>query len=142
MTTTLNEINAPTAAPLARAGFAVAAVAAIATLAVAAVVRAAGVSFDIKGEPIPLLAFPQLTFGFSLVGLAIASVLTRRATRARTTFLRTTGVLLVLSFVPDLTSDASASTKVALVLVHVVAAALVVPVLARRLADRPTSAVA
>ena len=46
---------------------------------------------------------------------------------------RTTLALTAISFVPDALADASASTKVALVLSHIVAAAIVIPVLASRL---------
>jgi hypothetical protein len=120
--------------PLAKAGVAAAVVASVATVTVASLAHAAGVSLDIAGEQIPLLGFANLTFVLSLVGLAIASVMTRRAAHPRSLFLRTTAALLLLSFVPDLSADAAVSTKLTLMLTHVVAAAIVVPVLARRLA--------
>jgi hypothetical protein len=41
----------------------------------------------------------------------------------------------VLSFVPDVLADAGAATKLGLMLTHVVAAAIVIPRLARPLAD-------
>ncbi|MET3962678.1 hypothetical protein ABIE44_002612 [Marmoricola sp. OAE513] len=108
-------------------------VAAVATTTVAAVADAAGVSLDIAGEPIPVLAFAQMTFLFSLVGLAIAAGLRRWAGDARTVWLRTTIALTALSFVPDLLADAATATKLTLMLTHVVAAAIVIPVVARRL---------
>ena len=74
MTTTLIETTATTTAPLAKAGFLVAALASVATVSVAAVAKAADVSLDVSGEPIPLGGFATLTFAFSLVGLAIAAV--------------------------------------------------------------------
>ena len=55
------------------------------------------------------------------------------ARRPLTTFVRTTIVLTVLSLVPDVLADASVTTKVLLMLTHVVAAAIVIPAVARRL---------
>jgi hypothetical protein len=39
----------------------------------------------------------------------------------------------VLSFVPDVLADAGVATKILLMLTHVVAAAIVIPAVARRL---------
>jgi uncharacterized membrane protein YidH (DUF202 family) len=61
-------------------------------------------------------------------------VLRRFARRPRTAWIRTTVALTVLSFVPDLMADAAVTTKVLLMLTHVVAAAIVIPTVARRLA--------
>jgi len=118
-----------------RTGLAAGATASVATTAFAAAAEAAGVSFKIAGEAIPLPGFAQMTFVFSMIGAAIAVVLSRRAAHAERTFVRTTLALLALSFVPDALADASASTKIALVLSHIVAAAIVIPVLASRLDD-------
>jgi hypothetical protein len=60
-------------------------------------------------------------------------VLDRSARRPRTAFVRTTIVLTALSLVPDVLADASAATKVVLMLAHVVAATIVIPTIARRL---------
>jgi hypothetical protein len=109
--------------------------AAIATSAYAAVVHAAGVSFEIKGEAIPVLGFAQLTFVGAIVGTVLAVVINRKAQHPARTFVRTTVALTVLSFVPDVLADASTSTRIALVLSHVVAAAIVIPALASRLHD-------
>ncbi len=59
--------------------------------------------------------------------------LRRFARRPRTAWLRTTVALTVLSFVPDVLADAAVATKVLLMLTHVVAAAIVIPAVARRL---------
>ncbi|TWS20942.1 cell envelope biogenesis protein OmpA [Tsukamurella asaccharolytica] len=108
--------------------------ASVATTAIAAVASAAGVSFaGPDGSSIPLLGFAQLTFVFSLIAVGIAAVLARRARRPRSTFVRTCVVLLVLSLVPDLTFGFDAASAAVLILTHLVAAAIVVPVLARRL---------
>ena len=78
---------------------------------------------------------------FSLIGVGLAAILARKARRPRSTFVRTTLVLLVLSIVPDfvaipkLSPDFATSTTWTLAALHVVAAAIVIPVLASRLAE-------
>ena len=111
------------------------AAAAVATSAYAAVVHAAGVSFEIKGEAIPVLGFAQLTFVGAILGTVLAVVLNRKAQHAARTFVRTTVALTVLTFVPDVTASASTSTRIALVVSHVLAAAIIIPALASRLQD-------
>ncbi|GAB2857208.1 hypothetical protein GCM10022221_66000 [Actinocorallia aurea] len=123
------------AKPLIVRGVLAAVVAAAATASVAAVGEFAGISRDVGGEPIPVAGFATLTVFFSLVGLALALGLARWARRPRTAFLRTTIVLTALSLVPDLLADASPSTKALLMLTHLVAAAIVIPSLSRRLHD-------
>ncbi|WP_345483249.1 DUF6069 family protein, partial [Actinopolymorpha pittospori] len=59
--------------------------------------------------------------------------LARWARHPRRTFLRTTVVLTALSLVPDAIADANSATKALLMLTHLVAAAIVVPAIARRL---------
>lgn len=135
MTSALSTPHTDTAS-LGKAGLVATVAAGIATTVVAALGSAAGISLDVGGEPIPISGFATLTVLFSLVGVVLAVVLSRRAARPRTAFLRTTLVLLVLSFLPDLLSDAAASTKVLLMTTHLVAAAIVVPSLARRLPVR------
>jgi hypothetical protein len=121
--------------PVLRTGLVAGAAAAVATGAYAAIVHAAGVSFEVGGEAIPAVGFAQVTFVLSLVGIAIAAICARRAKHPARTFLRTTIALTMLSFVPDVLADASTSTRVALALSHVVAAAIVIPALSSRLAD-------
>ena len=121
--------------PLVRTGLLATVLASVATTVVAAGGHAAGVSLDISGEAIPLFGFPQLTAIFSLVGLALAVVLTRRARAPRRTFVRTTVTLTALSLVPDAIADAAVDTKGLLMLTHLVAAAIVIPAIASRLAD-------
>jgi hypothetical protein len=108
--------------------------AAVATSLVAATGSFAGISLDISGEPIPVPGFGTLTAMFSVVGLVLALVLARTARSPRTAFVRTTLVLTALSFVPDVLADAATTTKLLLMLTHVVAAAIVIPAIARRLA--------
>jgi hypothetical protein len=100
-----------------------------------AVVRdhAAGVSLDMAGAPIPVSGFGVLTVVFSLIGVVLAVVLQRTARNPRRTFLQITVVLTALSLVPDVIADAGPATKSLLMLTHIVAAAIVVPAVARRL---------
>ncbi|GAA4082150.1 DUF6069 family protein [Nocardioides kongjuensis] len=118
-------------------GVAAAAAASVVTSTLAALASAAGVSFaDQTGASIPILGFTQLTFVFSLIGVGLAAVLARKARRPRATFVRVTVALTVLSLVPDATFGFDVASAVSLMTLHVVAAAIVVPVLAGRLADR------
>jgi hypothetical protein len=135
LSTTLNTTRtaAPTLGSLAKAGLAATVVATAATMTVAAVGHAAGISLDMAGEPIPVAGFGTLTALFSLIGLALAAGLARWAKAPQRTFVRTTIVLTVLSFVPDLLSDTAPATKALLMSTHVVAAAIVIPAIARRL---------
>ena len=59
----------------------------------------------------------------------------RAARHPRRTFVRTTVALTLLSLLPDVLADAGASTRPTLALTHIVAAAIVIPRLARRLSD-------
>lgn len=116
-------------------GILAAVVAAVVTTLLAAFASAAGVSFaDTTGASIPILGFAELTLVFSLLGVALAAVLARTARRPRRTFLAITLVLTVLSFVPDLTFGFDGVSAATLIGLHVVAAAIVVPTLASRLA--------
>jgi hypothetical protein len=88
----------------------------------------------VAGATIPATGFAVLTAIFSVAGLVIATVLRRFARHPRAAWIRTTVALTVLSFVPDLMADAGVATKMLLMLTHVVAAAIVIPAVARRLA--------
>jgi hypothetical protein len=121
--------------PVWKHGFAAAVGAAAATTTLASIASAAGVSFaDKTGASIPMAAFAQLTLVFSLLGVAIAAVLARKARRPRATFVRTAAVLTVLSFIPDLTFGFDAGSAATLIALHITAAAIVVPTLVVRLA--------
>ncbi|MGW0230855.1 DUF6069 family protein [Actinopolymorpha singaporensis] len=137
MTTTLDttQVAGSRYATLTLTGVAAAAVASAATMTVAATGNAAGISLDMGGAPIPIAGFGVLTAGFSLLGLVIAVALARRARHPRRAFLRTTVVLTALSLVPDALADAAPATKALLMLTHLVAATIVVPAIARRLAS-------
>ncbi|MGH3839896.1 MAG: DUF6069 family protein [Pseudonocardiaceae bacterium] len=114
-------------------GVAAAAVASGATTIVAAAGHAAGISLDMGGAPIPVLGFAMLTVVFSLFGLALAAVLSRTARHPHRTFIRTTVVLTAVSLIPDVLADATSTTRALLMVTHLVAAAIVIPSVARRL---------
>jgi hypothetical protein len=115
-------------------GVAATVAASIATPVVAAAGCAAGISLDIGGVAIPLVGFANLTAFFSLIGLVLAVVLARVARHPRRVWIRTTVALTALSLVPDVLVDAAVATQALLMLTHLVAAGIVVPAVARRLA--------
>jgi hypothetical protein len=131
--------GAPTPAaerqPVWKHGVAAAVVASLATTVLAALASAAGVSFaDSTSASLPIAGFAELTLVFSLAGVGIAVVMARKARRPRPTFVRTALALTALSFVPDLTFGFDAGSAATLITLHTVAAAIVVPTLAGRLA--------
>ena len=123
--------------PVWKHGVAAAVVASVVTTALAVTASAAGVSFgDGTGASIPIASFAQLTLVFSLVGVGMAAVMARRARRPRRTFTRTAVALTLLSYVPDLTFGFDVASAATLIVLHTVAAAIVVPTLAGRLSGR------
>ena len=117
--------------PMWRTGAKAGVVAAVATTVVAVAAKAIDVPVTIEGEEIPVLGFAQLTLVCTAIGIGIARLCGGR----RSLFVRITLALTALSFVPDLTADASTATKVTLMLTHIVAAAIVIPALARRVGE-------
>jgi Family of unknown function (DUF6069) len=116
-----------------RATASVGALAAAATTAGAVVLRAAGVPLAVHGE-IPLTGFAQVTLIGAVIGGVLLAVLNRRSSAPHGRFIQMAIGLTALSCVaPAAFADTSAS-KIALVGLHLVAAAIIVPVLAR-LAD-------
>ncbi|MEH1164178.1 DUF6069 family protein [Micromonospora sp. CPCC 205539] len=111
---------------------------AVTTLA-AALARAAGVDFEIPdgGETIPLSGFAVVTGVFSVVGIAIAVALLRWSARPAERFVWTAVSLTAISLIPPLLSGADTATVIALVGLHLVPAAVMIPVLARGLRTRP-----
>jgi len=104
------------------------------TTVLAAIASAAGVSFaDQSGQAIPLAGFTQLTFVFSMIGVGLAAIFARKARRPRRTFVRTTVALTAVSLVPDIAFDFDVASAISLMTLHVVAAAIAIPVLAKRL---------
>ena len=124
---------ATTRHPVRRAALASGAIAAVATTTIAAAAGAAGVPFEIDGEAIPLLGFAQLTLVGAVIGGLLAAAFSRWSSRARDRFVGTTVVLTALSCIPSIAVPPDAATKVALVAIHVVAALVVIPALARQI---------
>jgi hypothetical protein len=115
---------------LPRATASAGALAAVATTAGAAVLRGGGVPLAVHGK-IPLAAFAQLTFLAAVGGGVLMAVLIRRGSAARQRFIRVTAGLTALSCAaPAAFADTTAS-KIALVALHLLAAGIIVPVLAR-----------
>ena len=106
-------------------------VAAAVTTAAAAGAHAAGVSFEIEGEMIPLLGFAQMTFLGAVLGGLLLAGLNRWSRSARQRFVQATVALTALSCVPSVAMPDDAGSQIALVALHVLAAAIIVPVLAR-----------
>jgi hypothetical protein len=125
--------------PLGRVGLAAGLAAAAATVAVAGTAHGMGVSLETApGKAIPVVGFGQLTLFFVAIGVLIARAIGRRASQPRSTFVRTTVALTALSVLPDVVLSTGVATKGTLVLTHVVAAAIVIPALSSRLAERAT----
>jgi Family of unknown function (DUF6069) len=142
MTTTTTANPTSTAIPtttaaltLWKAGVVSGLVSAVATTVTAAVARAADVPLAVKGEAIPIAGFAQLTFVGAMLGLVLAKVLSRRAANPRRTFMRTTVLLTAFSIVPDFLAEATTASRVVLAATHLIAAVIIVPSIASRLAD-------
>jgi peptidoglycan/LPS O-acetylase OafA/YrhL len=106
-------------------------VAAAVTTASAAAVHAAGVSFEIENEMIPVVGFAQMTFVGAVIGGLLLAGLNRWSRSARTRFVQATVALTALSCVPSVAMPDDAGSVAALVALHVLAAVLIVPALAR-----------
>ncbi|MEH0821195.1 MULTISPECIES: DUF6069 family protein [unclassified Micromonospora] len=110
----------------------------VVTTLAAALARTAGVDFEIPdgGETIPLGGFAVVTGFFSLVGVVAAAVLLRFSARPARRFVWTAVALTALSMVPPFLVGAAAPTVIALVGLHLVAAAVMIPALTRSLGAR------
>jgi hypothetical protein len=109
--------------------------AAAVTTAAAAAVHGAGVPLTVDGEVIPLAGFAQMTLLGAVIGGLLVAALNRRSSAPRRRFLAATVALTALSCVPSVVWPDDAATKVALVAVHVLAAAMIVPTLVRHAND-------
>ena len=101
------------------------------TTAGAAALRAAGVPLSVHGA-IPLASFAQVTIVAAVAGGVLLAVLARRAAAPRRGFVRVTAALTALSCALPAAFADTAASRVALVALHLLAAAIVIPVLARR----------
>jgi hypothetical protein len=128
---------------LAGTGIIAALAAMLATTLAAALARAVGVDFEVPdgGQTIPLSGFAVLTGFFSDVGLVIATALRRWSARPANRFVWTAVSLTAISLVAPLMSGANTATTTALLGLHLVAATVMIPAVARSLrthTDRPT----
>jgi hypothetical protein len=139
--TTISSASAEPRTPsLWKAGLAAGVAAASATTVVAALAKAQDVEILTKhGDAIPLAGFAQMTLLFTVVGVVLARTVRRRAAQPRRTLRNATVALTALSFVPDLLLSTDAASKATLMLTHVVAAAIVIPVLVGRMPEHRTA---
>jgi hypothetical protein len=123
---------------LAGTGFIATLAAMVATTLAAALAQALGADFEVPdgGETIPLSGFAVVTGFFSVVGVVIALALLRWSARPTQRFMWTAVSLTAISLVPPLLSGANTATTTALVALHLVAATVMIPTLARSLRTR------
>lgn len=130
-----------------RPGWLVATVATVASLVAAAatelfalgarlvgVPMAAGDVGSAVAKPLPAGCFAMGTVTCAVVGVLLAVVLGRFAARPSRTYLVVTVALTVLSLAAPLLAPAAVSTRIVLMGAHLIAAAIIIPVTARRLA--------
>lgn len=110
----------------------------VATALAASLARSVGVDFEVPdgGETIPVSGVAVVTGLFSIVGVVIAAALLRWSARPAQRFVWTAVSLTAISLVPPLLSGANAATTTALLALHLVAATVMVPALARSLSVR------
>ena len=123
---------------LAVTGFVATLAAMVATTLAAALAQAVGVDFEVPdgGETIPLSGFAVVTGFFSVVGVVMAAALLRWSARPAERFVRTAVTLTAISLVPPVLSEADTATTTALLGLHLVAATVMIPTLARSLRTR------
>jgi hypothetical protein len=109
-----------------------------ATALTAALARSAGVDFEVSGadETIPVSGIAFVTGVFSIVGIVIAVAFLHGSARPAERFVWTAVWLTAISLVPPLLAGEGAATRAALIALHLVAASVMIPTLARRLANR------
>lgn len=118
-----------------RTGALAASVAAASTTTIAVVARAAGIDLEVDGVPIPVLAFTWWTLVGAALGIGLACIL-----RTRRRFVGVTVAATAASLIPAAMFPADTSTAAVLVGAHLVAAAIVIPSLARQLGHATTEA--
>lgn len=120
-------------------------VAAAATELVATIARVGGVPMRAGGigaataQSLPPGWVAVATVFCTLVGLGLAAVLERVTSRPRRAFLITASVLTVVSFVSPIgAGETTLATKLTLGFAHVIAAAVVIPAIAKTLPETRT----
>ncbi len=94
----------------------------------AAIASAADVSLEIKGAAVPIAAFAWWTLVAAALGVVLARVL-----RDRRRFLIVSTAGAALSLIPAIAAPDDTATKVVLVATHLLAAAIIIPTLTRKL---------
>jgi hypothetical protein len=119
---------------LAGTGVVAALAAMVATTVAAALAQAVGVDFEVPdgGATIPLAGFAVVSGVFSVVGIVVAVALVCWSARPATRFVWTAGSLTAIWLVAPLLSGATT----ALLGLHLVAAMVMIPTLARNLRTR------
>jgi hypothetical protein len=109
-----------------------------ATTLAAALAKAVGVDFEVPdgAETIPLSGFAVVTGFFSAVGIVIATALLRWSAHPAQRFVWTAVPLTAISLAPPLLSGANTATTTALLALHLIAATVMIPTLARSLRTR------
>lgn len=118
----------PSPRRLLRSGVIGGAIAAVCSTVVAAMARVADVALTVDGAPIPIPAFAWWTAVGAALGVGLARLL-----RERRRFVVVATVAALLSLVPAVTAPDDTATTVVLVIAHLVAAGIIIPILARRL---------
>lgn len=118
----------PSTRPLVRRGALAGAIAAVCTTGVAALARAADVSLEVDATAIPIPSFAWWTTIGATLGVVLARIL-----RERRRFAVVTTAATGLSLIPAIAAPDDTATKVVLVGTHLLAAAIIIPVLSQRL---------
>jgi hypothetical protein len=121
-----------------RTGAAASVLAAAATTAFSGASKAVGVTFELPPgkEAIPASGFAVMTLICAAIGVVLAIALAHKANNPPRTFLITTVVLTILSLAGPFAVTAEATTRIALLVSHLVAAAVFIPMVTRRLAHQ------
>lgn len=114
---------------LARTGLLATLAAATATGLGAALAGAGGVSLEVEGGVLPPSGLSFVTAVLSLVGVSLAAALRRWSSHPDARFVRLAVGLTALSLVPPVLWASDTATAVTLVLLHLLAAEIVVPAL-------------
>lgn len=115
------------------AGLLAAVVTAGVTTAAAALLRLGGVDLKVDGGEVPVAGIGTVTFAAASVGVLLAVAMRRWSARPAELFVRVALALTAVSLVPPVLWGHGPSTVVALVVLHLLAAAVMVSAVARLL---------
>lgn len=138
---TTSDATDPTAGRMVATGALAGLVGGFAALVVAVLALALGVSLEVTQPgggvgPAPLPGFVASVVFMAIVGAGLALAARRWSPRPARTFVVVTVALTAVSFVQPIVAARDAATVLALIVAHIVAAAVVIPALARRLPTR------